>query len=149
MIVLSLALSTTAAFAQEFPVKPNPEVTVGDFCDPSDQDFIGYRYEEKIPFCERNVSRHRKDQAYRAYGISENCRREYTVDHFVPLSMGGSNAIENLWPEHKNVKATRQNLEQELYEKLARGEMSQAAVVNQIVDAKMNPPAEIEPSDCH
>ena len=36
---------------------------------------------------------------YREYGIVERTAGEYEVDHLVPLEVGGSNDIANLWPE--------------------------------------------------
>jgi hypothetical protein len=137
-----------AADNQNFPVKPDPKVTNGDYCDKKDRDFAGYRYSERIAYCERNVSYHVKQRIYDEYGVPEKCRDEYTVDHFIPLSMGGSNDPSNLWPEHRFVKATRQNLEQQLYLELANGQITQKRAVDTVVEAKMNPP-HVSPSDCH
>jgi hypothetical protein len=36
---------------------------------------------------------------YAEYGIVERSPGEYEVDHHVPLELGGSNDIANLWPE--------------------------------------------------
>ncbi|HMN70062.1 MAG TPA: HNH endonuclease signature motif containing protein [Bdellovibrionales bacterium] len=123
-------------------------MTSGDLCSKDDADFIGYRYEEKVPYCLRNVSYETKTEIYQEYGIPQKCRGEYTVDHFIPLALGGSNDKMNLWPEHKRVKATRQNLEIELYYQLRRGEITHEAAMAVIADAKMNPPA-VDPTDCH
>lgn len=144
LLIFSQAQAELAAFL----TKPNPEVTTGDFCETSDPDFVGYRYKDNMPYCERNVSTQLKRRIYEQYSIPENCRREYTIDHFVPLAMGGSNAPENLWPEHKNVKATRQNLEQDVYTELSHDRISQKEAVEVITQAKMNPPPDI-PEGCH
>jgi hypothetical protein len=143
MILTSLlAVSMSAAWAETVPLTPDPEMTTGDYCDNTDPNFEGYRYEEKIPYCRRAVSRHMKKAIYNAYGIPERCKANYTVDHLIPLSMGGSNAPENLWPEHRRIKATRQTLEQEMYDQLRRGEITQEEAVAAVVEAKMNPPEE-------
>lgn len=47
----------------------------------------------------RNVTAERKHEVYREYGIHHHNPGEYEVDHFVPLKIGGSNDIANLWPE--------------------------------------------------
>jgi hypothetical protein len=40
-----------------------------------------------------------KRQAYAEYGITQCKTGDYEVDHLIPLSLGGSNSIRNLWPE--------------------------------------------------
>ncbi len=147
ILIFSFLGLAPAAFGA-FPTKPDPDMTAGDFCDNTDRDFMEFRYEERIAICKRDVSWHMKSHIYDAYSIPEKCRAEYTIDHFVPLSMGGSNEPLNLWPEHKSVKATRQNLEQEMYLELNRGNISAEHAVGEVVTAKMNPPP-VQPSKCH
>ena len=47
----------------------------------------------------RNVPASEKNQVYAEYGIKSHTPGQYEIDHFVPLELGGSNAIANLWPE--------------------------------------------------
>ncbi len=47
----------------------------------------------------RDVPNQVKDQVYAEYGITQHGPGEYEVDHLVPLELGGSNDIANLWPE--------------------------------------------------
>ena len=47
----------------------------------------------------RNVSQAVKDKVYTEYGIAKHSTGEYEVDHEIPLEIGGSNDIANLWPE--------------------------------------------------
>ncbi len=47
----------------------------------------------------RNVPDSVKEQAYAEYGITSHTTGEYEVDHLIPLELGGSNDIANLWPE--------------------------------------------------
>jgi hypothetical protein len=47
----------------------------------------------------RHVTAATKRQVYASYGIAHHSRGQYEVDHLVPLEGGGSNAIENLFPE--------------------------------------------------
>ena len=149
-LIIGLFLGGFSASADQelFPTKPDPDVTVGDYCDEQDPDFVGYRYEDKVPYCIRKVSRHRKTRVYNQYHVPEDCRVEYTVDHYIPLFMGGSNEVANLWPEHRRVKATRQNLEQQLYLELRNGHITQSRAIEVVTEAKMNPP-QVAPSECH
>jgi hypothetical protein len=50
----------------------------------------------------RNVPVSEKNQVYAEYGIKTHLSGEYEVDHIIPLELGGSNDIANLWPEAAN-----------------------------------------------
>lgn len=129
------------------PLHPNPDYTTGDFCKPKDPDFQEYRYKERVPTCYRDVSWGRKARVYGEYKIPQKCWKYYTVDHYIPLFMGGSNQEINLWPEHKDVKATRQNLEQELYDQMRAGTITQKRAIEVITHAKLHPP-HVVPKAC-
>ena len=48
----------------------------------------------------RDVSTATKEQVYAEYGVSyPQAPGAYEVDHFIPLEIGGSNDLTNLWPE--------------------------------------------------
>ena len=40
-----------------------------------------------------------RDQVFASYGLAGVNRDDYELDHLVPLELGGSNDITNLWPE--------------------------------------------------
>jgi hypothetical protein len=134
-----LLLFSSIAFS--FPLAPDTNQTTGDLCTRSNPDFKEYRYGEQIPYCERNVSSGLKARIYADYGVPAKCKSRYTIDHFIPLALGGSNEYENLWPEHKLVKATRPNLETELYWQIRNGRITQQQAIDIITEAKLNPPA--------
>jgi hypothetical protein len=52
----------------------------------------------------RAVNEAVKNQVYKAYGIATRALGQYEIDHFVPLELGGSNDIANLWPEVSSPK---------------------------------------------
>ena len=123
LLFLSQQIAAATPVGNSIPVTPDVEKTPGELCSDADKDFHEYRYSEKMPYCIRKVAQWQKDKIYKQYNIPQKCRHRYTVDHFVPLAVGGNNAFENLWPEHVLVKETRQELEQELYEDVRKGLM--------------------------
>jgi hypothetical protein len=81
-----------------------PNVTVAQIC------VTGYSASV------RNVSAETKAQVYYEYGIATHVTGAYEIDHLVPLSIGGSNDISNLWPEPASpVPGFHQKDEIELY----------------------------------
>jgi len=135
-----VVLVTTQACATPFveiPINPIEDITPGEFCDDQDKDFKEFRYAEKMPYCKRNVSKGMKSRVYEKYHIPAKCKHRYTVDHFIPLALGGNNAEENLWPEHILVKETRQELEQELYNSVSKGLMKYEEAVLILMEEKM------------
>ncbi len=140
--ILVLLLCWNGAFAldlvrADIPINPDVSKTPGEFCSQQDKDFFELRYNEKMPYCDRNVDQWKKNRIYKAYTIPADCRHRYTVDHLVPLSLGGNNAEENLWPEHVLVKRTRQQLEQDLYEAVQRNELKSHEAVQILLEAKL------------
>lgn len=51
----------------------------------------------------RDVSESLKNEVYESYGVYSREPYEYEIDHYVPLSIGGSNDVSNLFPEKYNM----------------------------------------------
>jgi hypothetical protein len=47
----------------------------------------------------RAVDDHLRDSVFSAYGVANQDRKSYQLDHLVPLELGGSNDARNLWPQ--------------------------------------------------
>lgn len=131
-----LAFVCLPLVALGYPLTPNAQWNPGKLCTRSSPDFTEYRYKAKIPYCARNVSDGLKARLYDRYAIPKNERGQYTIDHIIPLSIGGSNEAANLWPEHKKVKATRPDLEEEVFIAVRDSKMSQKAAVRLVLDTK-------------
>lgn len=83
----------------------------------------------------RNVPFSEKDQAYAEYGIYSHYAGQYEVDHLVPLELGGSNAIANLWPEAASPTPgfhQKDEVENYLHDQVCSGAMSLKDAQNQI-----------------
>jgi hypothetical protein len=130
MLLLALYSSLVMAATVEFPVRPDPYLTPGSLCDRPDS----YRYPEQIPYCKRDVSSAAKNQIfadYRNNGYKLNIvnRRDYKIDHYIPLCAGGSNHDDNLWPQHSSVFEITDPLEFMGCEKLRAGLISQRELI--------------------
>jgi hypothetical protein len=87
---LCLALSSFAAP----PIRPDPKLTPGATLAVTTSDVCVPGYTKKV----RNVPAKVKRQVFAEYHI-EYVPKAYEVDHLIPLELGGSNSVRNLWPE--------------------------------------------------
>lgn len=123
-----ISILVTALYLTVPPVK-------GDYCTVDNPDFDGYRYEESIPHCRRNVTTEEKDAICVRDGVTERTD-DYTVDHIIPLSLGGSNSKNNLWCQHISLAVTP--LETKMYTQLKDGKINQKEAVGTILKAKFH-----------
>lgn len=81
----------------------------------------------------RHVTVETKREVYREYGDSyRDCHdrgspEDCAVDHLIPLELGGSNDIKNLWPQPASPQPgyhEKDNLESDLHELVCSGVMS-------------------------
>jgi hypothetical protein len=78
---------------------PDPKLTPGATLDVTTKDICVTGYTKKV----RNVPALVKRQVYQEYG-AVNRPGAYEVDHLIPLELGGSNSIKNLWPESYSIE---------------------------------------------
>lgn len=141
-ILPTLLLPNFALASDKFPVGPIESMTPGALCESSPV----RRYPENIVYCERNVDTDLKKQIIKiydekfGYSIRQMNRGDFKIDHFIPLSVGGGNSIENLWPQHKSVYTVTDQLEALLFEKISAGRIKQAEAIRVIREAKLNLP---------
>ncbi|MGA8657225.1 MAG: HNH endonuclease signature motif containing protein [Chthoniobacterales bacterium] len=96
VLVVLCFLWDLCAFAQQPTlILPDSKLTPGDMFDVTIQDICIPGYSRKV----RAVPRALRTQAYRKYGITSANPGDYQLDHLIPLSLGGSNSIRNLWPQ--------------------------------------------------
>jgi len=135
LITLTFSLST---FADGFPKTPNLSITSGKLCDRP----VKMRYPEQIAYCERDVTYQTKEiiiseyDQKGGYGIAKLPREDFKIDHLIPLCVGGSNDIANLWPQHKSVYALTDPLEPALCEKMSFGKLKQSDAVRIVIEGK-------------
>ena len=74
----------------------------------------------------RNVPIDLKREVYSEYGVKHRVKGEYEVDHLIPLELGGSNDIANLWPEPAEPQPgfhEKDKVENYLHEQVCSGRM--------------------------
>jgi hypothetical protein len=101
---------------------PDPQLTPGDTLNVTKDDVCTPGYASKV----RDVPEAVKQQAYQRYGITSHKPGEYEVDHLISLELGGSNAIQNLWPESYSGTWNahiKDRLENELHRRICSGEL--------------------------
>ncbi len=107
---------------------PDPDCTPGaTFPDVTTEQTCVSGYTKTV----RNVSTTLKKQVYREYGITYPAPTgTYEADHFIPLTLGGSNDIANLFPEAASPKPgfkEKDLVENYLHQQVCAGKISLAA----------------------
>ncbi len=140
-IILALAFiftSFSSIAGRAYPRFPDLKATPGSLCNTPDT----HRYPEQIPYCERSLNSFDKELvfiAYRKLGWSLSGERsQYKVDHFIPLCAGGSNEMDNLWPQYYTISKLTDPLEQLGCEVLAKGNITQKELISLIMEAKLD-----------
>jgi hypothetical protein len=111
---------------------PNPQWTPGALCTEGDTDFDGFRYKAHVAHCGRSITMSEKDKVAQLYGIPKTDYYKYEFDHFFPLNAGGSNSAENLWPQPLDEAKLKDRVEEEVYNGLRHGTMTQDEAVAKI-----------------
>lgn len=128
----AMSLAWQAGFAFE---TPNWKITPGVVCAPSDPDFKGYDYPDRIARCHRHVTVEMKFEIARNYGDIPRAEwRGYEFDHLLPLCAGGSNDIGNIWPQPIGEAKRKDVIENEVCLGLRDGSLTQARALQKIRD---------------
>jgi hypothetical protein len=136
--ILVAIFSISAQAKSIYPKNPDPRLTPGSVCKQANY----YRYPERIAYCNRNVDKSEKQQVIRnyeqqlGYRIDRGQRGSFKIDHLIPLCAGGSNEMDNLWPQHKTVYDITDPMEPLICEKMAEGRLKQARAIELIHRAK-------------
>lgn len=94
-VLLLCSAESSCAQADNSAFLPDSKLTPGDTLDVTLQDIRTIGYSSKV----RNVPIAVKREVYALYGVHYTGPGKYEVDHLIPLCLGGSNSVRNLWPE--------------------------------------------------
>jgi hypothetical protein len=118
-----LFIAQAVLAAQPTPILPDSKLTPGDTFDVTAQDVRVPGYAKKV----RAVPAWLKRQAYAEYGITQYKTGDYEVDHLIPLSLGGSNSIRNIWPQSTKTSPwnsfVKDALERKLHKLVCAGQL--------------------------
>ncbi|HJQ71554.1 MAG TPA: HNH endonuclease [Blastocatellia bacterium] len=119
---LTLSLSTLALSQGRPSHLPDPRLTPGHTVAVTKDDVCGSGREA----LDDKISIKVKSQVFDLYSIGSDTPGSYNVDHLVPASLGGSNKLENLWPQPLSGEWSyllKNRLEKRLYKMVCGGEL--------------------------
>lgn len=99
---------------------PDSACTPGDVLSTSAATVCQFKYASSV----RNVSFALKKEVLKEYGIPEDKRALYQIDHLISLKLGGSNHISNLFPETLEIEKIKSEFEEYLYIEVCSGKMN-------------------------
>src|SRR5581483_10660118 len=120
--LLCLPALAGGARAQSWPLYPDPTLTPGDFFpDVTAADVCTPRYATAA----RHVPKSERAAVFAAYGDPDDSSI-YTLDHFIPLNLGGADTASNLWPEPVAVPGSHEKdkVEDYLHAQVCSGALS-------------------------
>jgi hypothetical protein len=112
----------TSAYATDSSM-PDPRLTPGSVATSDKIIICRPDYSKSV----RHTSSRLKQEVYRVYGIDKNSGH-YEIDHLVPLSIGGADTGDNLWPESRDTRPwnahLKDKLESYLHVKVCSGQIA-------------------------
>ena len=121
--LILLALSVPAFAGSTYPYLPPAALTPGDVASTSP----ALVCEKDYPARARNVTESTKKKVYALHGVDKTkCLKGCKIDHLIPLAIGGSNDIKNLWPHEYGADWTvfeKTRLEVRLRKEVCGGKM--------------------------
>ena len=111
---------------KSFPFYPTKSLTPGDIDRSLNAEYLcSHSAKER-----RNVPLARKKLVYEQYGVEyPQPKGSYETDHFIPLSLGGTNSEDNLWPQSEGEEEfvgfrEKDRLEFFTYKKMCSGDLT-------------------------
>lgn len=119
--IIDGAASSEPAVYRETGLLPNPALTPGDIMTTDTATVCTAGYAASV----RDVPYNEYRAVYREYGIVGYQPGKFELDHLVPLELGGSNEIANLWPQPRHGSAwnavAKDALENRLHDLVCHG----------------------------
>src|SRR5262245_12553449 len=110
---------------------PNPKLTPGATLNLSKDDLCGPNRKE----VEGSIPISLKRKVFELYKIRTEATEPHKICHLIAISLGGSNAIENLWPQPLSGEwnySQKNQLERQLHKMVCKGELDLATAQREI-----------------
>ena len=115
-----IAAALAAGWIADAGIYPNKALTPGSILTQDAQTVCRPGYTANV----RAVPAETKALVYQRYGIPPAEARNYVIDHFIPLELGGSNDLANLWPQAWPWDRQKDAVESYLYYEVCQGRLS-------------------------
>ena len=117
-LVVAMTIALLPAVASADPVAPqslpDPHLTPGATVAATATDICRPGYARSV----RHVTRRTEARVFHEYGLRRGDGAKYEVDHLISLELGGSNAIQNLWPQRADTHPWNSHLKDRLENRL-------------------------------
>lgn len=102
ILIAMLIFLTGPVLAAEFPILPDPVLTPGRTIQVPLEILCQTHYTETV----RHVTTAEERLVFKRYNIDIDPKKhgEFEIDHLISLELGGSNDVENLWPQSYNTQ---------------------------------------------
>ena len=115
-----LFLLALLALPHQYPYYPDPVLTPGTVIRGIDTKTTCHNGYARLA---RHVSKHLKTEVMKRYKLDPATQHLYEIDHFIPLNIGGTNDITNLWPEPLASAHDKDKVEFFLYQEVCHSRM--------------------------
>ena len=115
----SLALALIIVSISDAGIYPDKALTPGSILTQDATAVCRNGYTKRV----RDLPAERKALVYQRYGVPPTSR-DYVIDHFIPLELGGSNEIANLWPQAWPWYVEKDAVENYLTDEVCQGRMA-------------------------
>jgi hypothetical protein len=130
-VVAAVLLAAAGADSSApLPLRPDPSLTPGEVMTTDVSAICTPGYTRSV----RHVDEWTRAEVYRRYGMEMSGRHDgrgagrTVVDHLVPLELGGSNDLRNLWPQREHARGagtrSKDRLERRLHALVCAGELA-------------------------
>ena len=130
-VSITFLLLSVALAQQDNHHLPNPNLTPGASLKLTKEDLCGPNRKE----VEGNLPISLKTKVFELYKIRTEATVPHNIDHLIPVSLGGSNEIANLWPQPLSGEWNynkKNELERKLHRMVCQGELALDAAQREI-----------------